>query len=523
MARRKSVSRVDGIRAFNTELASVSKTAAQPTLNFVYSLLVDWSHFATLALLILLFDTALTLSVIALRPYTEIDWRAYMQEVEGWAVRRESPTDYSTLRGDTGPLVYPAGFMWAFRGLRALASLRVSEDSALDSCARVEAASSSLVGLPPAPCGGLDVRAAQWAFALIYIASQAFVLDIYHLARPGPPWMCILLAFSIRLHSIYVLRLFNDCVAMLFAHAALSMIARRRFLIGGLLFSLSVSIKMNSLLALPALGLVLLRNVGVFRTAGILSACVLLQAVLAFPFLATHPASYLSKAFEFSRVFSFQWTVNWKFISEETFVSRNFALALLGMHLIALLYFAHRVWLARDGGLLAVIYKICLLEFESIRRGGVLSFVRGDAGGAYRDSPSFIVEVIWSCVFVGVAFARTLHFQFYAWYFHSLPFLLWRGTFVPAIPLMFATLLSSGLSKLARIQSLQTAREVLETALRVIILFSVEYAFTAVDRSLGPDGKPRGEPLPGSSVVLQAAHVLILVGLASRKIGRAHV
>ena len=443
-----------------------------------------------------------------------------MQEVEGWAVRRESPTDYSTLRGDTGPLVYPAGFMWAFRGLRALASIQIGENVVGGNCDRVEAASSSLVGLPPSPCGGLDVRAAQWAFALIYIATQACVLDIYRLVRPGPPWVCILLALSLRLHSIYVLRLFNDGVAMLFAHAALSMLTRRRFLLGGLLFSLSVSIKMNSLLALPALGLVLLRNVGVSRTAGILSACIFLQAMLAYPFLATHPSSYLSKAFEFSRVFSFQWTVNWKFLSEEMFVSRHFALVLLGMHVFTLLYFSHRIWLARDGGLIVVIYKICVHELESFKRDGILSFIRGDAGGIYRDGPAFIVEIIWSCVFVGVAYARTLHFQFFAWYFHSLPFLLWRGAFVPKIHRIFVQVIrAASISKPIHMESLQSAQAALETALRVAVFFAVEYAFTAVDRSPGPDGRPRGEPLSSSSFVLQAAHLLILAGLASRVSG----
>lgn len=37
---------------------------------------------------------------------TEIDWVAYMQEVEGVV---NGTWDYTKLRGDTGPLVYPAG------------------------------------------------------------------------------------------------------------------------------------------------------------------------------------------------------------------------------------------------------------------------------------------------------------------------------------------------------------------------------------------------------------------------------
>ena len=44
---------------------------------------------------------------------TEIDWKAYMDEVEGVV---NGTYDYTQLRGDTGPLVYPAGFVYLFLG-----------------------------------------------------------------------------------------------------------------------------------------------------------------------------------------------------------------------------------------------------------------------------------------------------------------------------------------------------------------------------------------------------------------------
>ena len=37
---------------------------------------------------------------------TEIDWVAYMQEVKGFL---NGNFNYMDLKGDTGPLVYPAG------------------------------------------------------------------------------------------------------------------------------------------------------------------------------------------------------------------------------------------------------------------------------------------------------------------------------------------------------------------------------------------------------------------------------
>lgn len=42
---------------------------------------------------------------------TEIDWVAYMQEVEGFL---HGERNYFNLRGDTGPLVYPAGFVYIY-------------------------------------------------------------------------------------------------------------------------------------------------------------------------------------------------------------------------------------------------------------------------------------------------------------------------------------------------------------------------------------------------------------------------
>jgi len=37
---------------------------------------------------------------------TEIDWKAYMQQIIQY---RNGERDYTLIKGDTGPLVYPAG------------------------------------------------------------------------------------------------------------------------------------------------------------------------------------------------------------------------------------------------------------------------------------------------------------------------------------------------------------------------------------------------------------------------------
>jgi alpha-1,3-mannosyltransferase len=60
---------------------------------------------------LLLFELLLGIVIIHKVPYTEIDWIAYMQEVSGWydGNNGHGEYDYRNLRGDTGPLVYPAG------------------------------------------------------------------------------------------------------------------------------------------------------------------------------------------------------------------------------------------------------------------------------------------------------------------------------------------------------------------------------------------------------------------------------
>ena len=47
-------------------------------------------------------------------------------------------------------------------------------------------------------------------------------------------------------------------------------------------------------------------------------------------------------------------------------------------------------------------------------------------------SPVMMTTILFTSNFVGVMFARSLHYQFYSWYFHTLPWLLW-GTRLPIV------------------------------------------------------------------------------------------
>jgi alpha-1,3-mannosyltransferase len=98
---------------------------------------------------------------------------------------------------------------------------------------------------------GKSILTAQLLFAFVYVSS--LLLQMLTLAECASKagWtrkkillMFLMMCLSRRLHSIYVLRLFNDCIAMLFFHISFFFIVSRgRWLIGCTFFSLAVSIK----------------------------------------------------------------------------------------------------------------------------------------------------------------------------------------------------------------------------------------------------------------------------------------
>lgn len=73
-----------------------------------------------------------------------------MQEVEGFV---NGTLDYQYLKGDTGPLVYPAGFVYIFSLLYFATSL------------------------------GTDIAFAQWIFGFLYIILMIQVFRLYNHAR----------------------------------------------------------------------------------------------------------------------------------------------------------------------------------------------------------------------------------------------------------------------------------------------------------------------------------------------------
>jgi alpha-1,3-mannosyltransferase len=338
----------------------------------------DSSWFWPLAACVLLGELCLGLLIIARVPYTEIDWEAYMDEV---ATILRGDFDYSHSRGATGPLVYPGGFVLVFSALHWITS------------------------------AGANIRLAQLLFLALYLATFALALLVHSRARLAPPWALLLLCASKRLHSIYMLRLFNDGVASLLVYASLAALTADLWPLGCSLYSLAVSVKMSALLHAPGLFVLLCRRGGARFAAKHIALCAAIQLTLGAPYLLVNWRAYVGGAFDIGRVFEHRWSLNWAFVPPHVFVSKRLALALLGAHGLTLLALAHAQWCRTDGGLFALLARCA----------------SGARPQSLRVGAREMTVVMLGSNFVGIVFSRTLHYQFYAWYFHSLPFLLWAA------------------------------------------------------------------------------------------------
>ncbi|PGG95854.1 hypothetical protein AJ79_09835 [Helicocarpus griseus UAMH5409] len=314
---------------------------------------------------------------------TEIDWTTYMQQV---SLFQAGEHDYTLIKGSTGPLVYPALHVYIYSALYHICE------------------------------NGRDIAFAQVLFAVLYLATLVVVMWSYRSAK-APPYLFPLLVLSKRLHSVFLLRLFNDGVAAFFLWAAILMLQKRRWALGVMLWSMGVGVKMTLLLVAPAVAVTAVLGVGVIKAAGLGITAVSLQVLLAAPFLQENPQGYISRAFEFTRQFLFKWTVNWRFVGEDIFLSRYFALALLAAHASLLGIFSIFRWASPSNTSLTQFIK---------------DIVRGKQQPT-RITNSFIATTMLTSLAIGLLCARSLHYQFFAYLAWATPFLLWKSGLHPVI------------------------------------------------------------------------------------------
>ncbi|KAF7193932.1 Dol-P-Man:Man(5)GlcNAc(2)-PP-Dol alpha-1,3-mannosyltransferase [Pseudocercospora fuligena] len=297
-----------------------------------WDIITNPKHTRWIAPLQILGDAALCALVVYAVPYTEIDWTTYMQQI---TLYLNGERNYSKISGSTGPLVYPAAHVYIYQALHNLTD------------------------------SGENIFLAQILFAGLYLFTLWIVLQTYRQAG-APPYILPLLSLSRRVHSIFMLRMFNDCFAVL----------------------------------------------------------------LAFPFIAgaltggnTSAKDYFSRAFEFSRVFLYKWTVNWRFVGEERFYSKRFSYGLLAGHVSLLSTFIITRWLRPSNWSLPEAIG-ALLNPPPKEHSTRIS---------KRVTPDFILTSILSAVIIGCLCARSLHYQFFVYIAWSTPYLLWKSGVHPVL------------------------------------------------------------------------------------------
>lgn len=351
--------------------------------------------------------------------------------------------DYAEIQSPTGPIAYPSGFCLVYGALHWL---------------------------------DFGIVAAQVSFAILYLGTVAIVFQIYWLAG-CPGWLLTLCVLSKRVHSIYVLRLFNDAVSQFFSYLALLIFLYQRHTVFALIYSFAVSVKMQPLLHCPAVGLCLVLRRGWAFTLRSIAIMLALQLGLALPFLSTNPAAYLARAFGGPGHLQHVWSVNWKLLPGYMFESRAFAAGLFISNLALWAWFAHKRW---------------------IPNGAFNQKVWRWSGQAALNNQA-VVCIWFACNLVGIVCLRTLHFQFLCWYFHTIPFLAWYAL--------------QPEQHRGRPWALRCVAVAALTA-------AVEVPFLLTTNGIvrGPDGRTwetQGVPTRKGSVLLLVAHGLLL-GLLAR-------
>ncbi|GHJ86063.1 hypothetical protein NliqN6_2465 [Naganishia liquefaciens] len=435
-------------KATNPNRQSVISTA----ILLVLRLLTDTRYYWHLFSLIFLGEIALCALVIRYVAYTNIDYLAYTQQAALF-LPPSNIRDYSQIQGGTGPLVYPALHLYIYSALHQL----FPAASTYDVAGFVPDDKSDLEDARIAG-GKTSLRQLQAIWAGVYLSTLLLVAFIYRgvissiesrrpaaekkeqaasrtatygpdvrqslvnlLLGSSPPLQpfLLLLPLSKRLHSIYMLRLFNDPLAMIVFYFAVLLLCKKQWHTGVAFYALALGIKMNILLFLPGLLVLLFQYKGAIGTIVSVGMIAIIQLLLPAPYFFSSRQSaqtYFASAFDFGREFLFKWSVNWRWLGEDTFLSKELKRGLLISHFVALILFAYFRWSSIiPGGTVTVLKR----GLSSVQALGKAPISRGLESGLH------IPFVLFTSNMLGILFARSLHYQFFSWYAHQLPFLLW--------------------------------------------------------------------------------------------------
>lgn len=381
--------------------------------------------------------------------YTEIDYTTYLQQIDKV---NAGELDYASIYGDSGPIVYPAGFITVYQYIQWL-------------------------------CGD-DIKEAQYIFGYCFTATVVLTCFVYAQIWDLAPWPIYLFLASRRLLSIYVLRLFNDCwttlcmvaVVLLLQQAAVFKEVDKKkkknavddekekkekkggvkkevenekavvvqevikgsswfdisfllTIIASDLYSIAISIKMNALLYMPAFLIItyFLNDENMIKFVIVVATIPLVQVLIGWRFLLLMfdddlarkiRWNYITQAFNFGRQFLYKWTVNWKFVPESVFTSVHFGHALLLLHVFILGVFTFTRFLN---------FKIIGKSIPQLIKDAFNPKSTMSSQNIFLNkliAPQLIFYIMAITNLIGILCSRSLHYQFLAWYAWTLPGLL---------------------------------------------------------------------------------------------------
>ncbi len=362
------------------------------------------------------------------------DFDAYMEQAQMVA---DGQRNYTAIRGDTGPLVYPAGHLVVYGSILKITGWDTTRWTTEYSPKNITGYESR-THRPDSVLFSLQI-----VFAGAYAVTLGIWLGFISRALPPLQWKGVWAALDYaarlltivvgvlkgrRARQVFALGLFNDAVGATVIALALVFLSRRRWLAGCLMYSFAVAVKMNNLLYAPGLAVLLWHYTGMKKTLGYIAACGALQVLLGAPFLLAHPMEYLAGAFNLGRQFDQQWSVNFVFLPAAVFSSKALALGLLLCTVAALLALRgtacalQRRTATEDSG---VVHPG--RHNSSVFEGPAVVLPSPDSKGKAQVSATeqgMVIEhhvllVMAVSNIVGVTLARSIHFQFFVWYWHA--------------------------------------------------------------------------------------------------------
>jgi alpha-1,3-mannosyltransferase len=312
------------------------------------------------------------------------------------------------------------------------------------------------------------------------------VFKIYRLTD-APGWLLGLCVLSKRVHSIFMLRLFNDGLAQLMLYMSLLLLLQGKHTRASIIYSCSIGMKLQPLFYCPAFGLCLVLAGGWSHLLLHVCLMLLVQVVGALPFLLANPLAYVSRAFGGPGALQKAWSVNWKCVPSDVFFHPYFPVVLACSTLMCLAWFAHFRWTP-----------------NGIAHTNLWKWSGSEPRVRMLDSKNMLT-LLFSCNFIIIALLRTMHFQFLVWYFHTLPFLAW-------------VTLDSVLGGTEHSQ--QGWRWVVKAVLVATCTIGVEIPFLLTTTGLvkGPDGREwesPGVPTSFGSMILLCVHTTLLLLLVA--------